>query len=90
MWNVFAARGMGFYASTTGAEDVEPVQDFAARRRADDGTIAGVVTDAETGAGIGGRDASASPAPPDLGAHDRGADGTLHAHCVRAQPTSAS
>ena len=35
IWDVFAARGMGYYASTTGSEDVAPVEDFAAARAAE-------------------------------------------------------
>ena len=44
VWKVFAARGMGYYASTTGSEDVTPIEDFDARRPAPaNGTIGGVV-----------------------------------------------
>ena len=49
MWTVFAARGMGFYASTTGAEDVSPQQDFEPAPLPNNGTLTGFVQDAETG-----------------------------------------
>jgi extracellular elastinolytic metalloproteinase len=47
IWTVFAARGMGYYASTTGSDDVAPVEDFSpppglAEPR---GAIAGRITD---------------------------------------------
>ena len=29
IWTVFAARGMGYYASTTGSDDTSPVEDFS-------------------------------------------------------------
>ena len=47
IWAVFAARGMGFYASTTGADDVAPIQDFSPPPGLGDprGTIAGLITD---------------------------------------------
>ncbi len=51
VWTVFAGRGMGYYASTTGSEDISPVEDFTtpplpgAPRR----TISGRVTDSKSG-----------------------------------------
>jgi extracellular elastinolytic metalloproteinase len=49
LWTVFAARGMGYYASTTGAEDTAPVEDFSPPPAPGEprGTIAGRITDAE-------------------------------------------
>jgi hypothetical protein len=46
IWTVFAARGMGYYASTTGSDDVAPVQDFTdpSTLSGDRGTIAGRIT----------------------------------------------
>ena len=48
IWTVFARRGMGYYASTTGSDDTSPVEDFstppapasrAARSRPRDGRV---------------------------------------------------
>ncbi|WP_053226974.1 M36 family metallopeptidase [Solirubrobacter soli] len=45
IWTVFAARGMGYYASTTGSDDVEPVEDFSPPPAGGPtGTIAGRIT----------------------------------------------
>ena len=29
IWTVFAKRGMGYYASTTGSDDTAPIEDFS-------------------------------------------------------------
>jgi hypothetical protein len=62
VWDVFAARGMGYFASTTGGNDVAPVADF--ETEPDEGTVVlsgavhdeegNVVKDAEVG--IAGHD----------------------------------
>jgi extracellular elastinolytic metalloproteinase len=51
IWAVFAGRGMGFYATTTGSDDASPVEDFTPPPAASEprGTISGRVTDASTG-----------------------------------------
>ncbi len=51
IWSAFARRGMGFFAGTEDASDVAPVESFAEPPAADapTGTIAGRVTDSETG-----------------------------------------
>jgi hypothetical protein len=50
IWAVFAKRGMGYYASTTGSDDTAPLEDFSLPPGPDEprGTIAGRVTDAAT------------------------------------------
>jgi hypothetical protein len=52
IWTVFAARGMGYFASTTGSDDTSPVEDFSLPPDPGDphGTIAGRITDASSGA----------------------------------------
>ena len=56
LWNVFAARGMGFFAAAIGGEDLAPVESFAVPPPANGpvGSIAGRVTDALTGAPVSG------------------------------------
>jgi PKD repeat protein len=56
LWDVFARRGMGFYAGVVDSSDVAPAEDFAAPPRADapTGTIAGQVLDARTKAPLDG------------------------------------
>jgi hypothetical protein len=45
IWSVFAARGMGYYASTTGSDDVAPVEDFSPPPTGGaQGTISGRIT----------------------------------------------
>ena len=58
IWTVFAARGMGYYASTTGAGDTAPLEDFstAAGRRRAARHDRGRVTDAATGLAAAGRE----------------------------------
>ena len=55
IWQVFAARGMGYFASTADAADTRPVQDFSTPPTAGgpSGTLTGTVRDADTLAGIG-------------------------------------
>ena len=51
IWNVFAARGMGYFASAADGNDVQPVADLttpAAAAALPKGSIAGRVTDADT------------------------------------------
>ena len=46
LWAVFAARGMGWFASTLHADDLEPVESFALPPATGSvGTLSGVVTD---------------------------------------------
>ncbi len=52
IWAVFANRGMGFFASSVGGGDVNPIEDFALPPDCSSdpcGTIEGTVTDAVTG-----------------------------------------
>jgi extracellular elastinolytic metalloproteinase len=51
IWQVFASRGMGFFASTGGAEDTTPIESFSLPPDPGDGvgSLTGVVTDADTG-----------------------------------------
>jgi hypothetical protein len=46
IWSVFATRGMGYYASTTGSDDTSPVEDFSPPPAPGGprGTIAGRIT----------------------------------------------
>jgi hypothetical protein len=56
IWRVFAARGMGAYASTANALDPAPIADFSmpAAPGAPTAPLSGTVTDATTGAPIAG------------------------------------
>jgi hypothetical protein len=56
VWSVFAERGMGYFASTTGTADVEPIADASPppAAGAPTGTVTGVATDAATGEPIAG------------------------------------
>ena len=54
VWDVFAARGMGYYASTSGGEDVVPSPDFSPTALPNNGTLGGLVQDAETGEPVPG------------------------------------
>ncbi|MBI5104372.1 MAG: M36 family metallopeptidase [Solirubrobacterales bacterium] len=56
IWDVFAARGMGYFASVTDAGDTAPVEDFQLppSGAGSTGTVAGTVTDAATGVGQSG------------------------------------
>jgi hypothetical protein len=54
LWQVFARRGMGFYAGTTSVSDREPVEDFNVppASQLPNGTLTGTVTDSQSGAPI--------------------------------------
>jgi extracellular elastinolytic metalloproteinase len=54
IWMVFARRGMGWFAATQDAADQQPTEDFHTPPDAggDTGSLAGRVTDAETGAAL--------------------------------------
>jgi extracellular elastinolytic metalloproteinase len=56
IWQVFAARGMGFFAATEDADDTAPIQSFALppNPALGVGSLAGVVTDADTGKPVAG------------------------------------
>ena len=58
VWEVFANRGMGYFASTTGAEDTAPIADTSPLPTGPTGAIEGTVTDFETGNPIVGAEAS--------------------------------
>jgi hypothetical protein len=81
IWSVFADRGMGWSASTTGPGDVTPVEDFSLPPAAGTptGTIRGTVTDdrgrplAGVRVGLGGHD---TPGTADPLQATTGADGT--------------
>ena len=82
LWSVFAGRGMGFYASTDNGYDPAPISDFSTPPPpgAAKGTIAGLVTDIDTGLpvqgaliGVGGH--MTDPTFPDYLAATSGADG---------------
>jgi extracellular elastinolytic metalloproteinase len=51
IWQVFASRGMGFFASTAGADDTTPIESFSLPPDPGDGvgSLTGVVKDADTG-----------------------------------------
>jgi hypothetical protein len=54
IWRVFAARGMGYFASAINGEDAAPTEDFSLPPAPDDptGDLSGTVTDADTGVPI--------------------------------------
>jgi extracellular elastinolytic metalloproteinase len=56
IWSVFAARGIGFYASMEGGDDFHPIQDFSLPPVAGgpSGTVTGTVTDASSGTPVSG------------------------------------
>jgi extracellular elastinolytic metalloproteinase len=56
IWDIFAARGMGYFASVAGGTDVNPVEDFSTPPgpATPTGSLQGHVTDADTGLGIDG------------------------------------
>ena len=55
IWDVFAHRGMGWFASTTDSSDTAPVADFSTPPSgASSGTVSGRVTDADSHAGVAG------------------------------------
>ena len=82
IWQVFAGRGMGFYASAESGSDANPVADFSTPPPAGTpkGAIAGRMTDIDTGSpvpgvlvGIAGH--MTDPTFPDYLAATTGADG---------------
>jgi extracellular elastinolytic metalloproteinase len=56
IWNVFAARGMGYFAAATNGDDPEPVEDFSQPPgpKAKTAKLKGTVTDQDTNESIGG------------------------------------
>ena len=56
LWQIFAARGMGFYAYAADGNDVNPIANFSPPPPAGTptGAIAGRVTDMDTGLPVGG------------------------------------
>jgi hypothetical protein len=56
IWQVFAARGMGYFAASEDADDTEPIENFALPPDPGDGvgSLAGTVTDADTGKPLAG------------------------------------
>jgi hypothetical protein len=56
IWQVFAGRGMGYFAATEDADDTTPIESFALppNPAAGVGSLAGVVADADTGKPVGG------------------------------------
>ena len=56
IWQVFAARGMGYFAAALDGNDAHPVEDFTLPPAANTpkGTLTGKVTDADTGAAAAG------------------------------------
>jgi extracellular elastinolytic metalloproteinase len=82
LWTVFAARGMGFYASADSGSDAAPVANFSTPPPpgAPKGAIAGRVTDMDTGLPIPGALVGVAghitdPTFPDYLAATTGADG---------------
>ncbi|HEY0357983.1 MAG TPA: M36 family metallopeptidase [Mycobacteriales bacterium] len=54
IWSVFARRGMGASASTTGGDDTDPTPAFDDPVARHNGTVAGTVVDASTGRAVRG------------------------------------
>ncbi len=56
VWQVFAARGMGYFATTNGPNDMAPVESFALPPDPSDGvgSVAGTVTDSDSGLPLAG------------------------------------
>jgi extracellular elastinolytic metalloproteinase len=56
LWQVFAGRGMGYFAAAIDGDDAQPVEDFSMPPAANTprGTLTGTVTDQDTGAAVGG------------------------------------
>ena len=56
IWQVFAKRGMGYFAAAADGDDTRPVEDFSMPPAADTprGTLTGTVTDQDTGAALAG------------------------------------
>jgi extracellular elastinolytic metalloproteinase len=80
IWNVFANRGMGYFASSLGGGDVHPVEDFSPPADCavvTCNTVSGTVTDKATGApvegvtvGIAGLDSGFATSLSDVSAAD--------------------
>ncbi len=54
IWQVFAARGMGYYATTENGWDPAPVADFSTPPSGATTTVSGTVTDADSGRAVAG------------------------------------
>jgi extracellular elastinolytic metalloproteinase len=56
IWQVFAKRGMGFFAASVDGDDAQPVEDFSVPPAANTprGTLTGKVTDRDSGAAVAG------------------------------------
>ena len=56
IWQVFAKRGMGYFAAAVDGDDSQPVEDFSTPPAPNTprGTLTGKVTDQDSGAAIGG------------------------------------
>jgi extracellular elastinolytic metalloproteinase len=56
IWQVFAKRGMGFFAASADGDDATPVEDFSLPPSPDTprGTLTGTVTDQDTGGTVAG------------------------------------
>ena len=56
IWQIFAARGMGYFAAAIDGDDAQPVEDFSTPPAANTprGTLTGTVTDQDTGAPVAG------------------------------------
>jgi extracellular elastinolytic metalloproteinase len=56
IWQVFAKRGMGFFAAALNGDDAAPVEDFSLPPNPNTprGTLTGKVTDRDTGAAVAG------------------------------------
>ncbi len=74
LWKAFAARGMGYFAGSITGEDLQPAEDFSTPPPAGTptGTVAGKVTNRDTGAPI-------ADVAVRFGGHDSGFGGSLSA-----------
>jgi extracellular elastinolytic metalloproteinase len=56
IWQVFAKRGMGFFAASVDGDDAAPVEDFSLPPSPNTprGTLTGTVTDSDTGTAVAG------------------------------------
>jgi hypothetical protein len=56
IWQVFAHRGMGYFAAALDGDDAQPIEDFSMPPAANTprGTLQGTVSDRDTGAAVGG------------------------------------
>jgi extracellular elastinolytic metalloproteinase len=71
IWQVFAHRGMGYFAAAVDGDDLQPAEDFSMPPTGEaDGRISGTVTDQDSGAPIAGLVVQ-------FGGHDSGFTGTL-------------